>query len=88
MGIGTFDLHAILCNSVKQSADNERFAEWLNSVLQIHRPFSKDEAIWIVLEQEEIKPVHSARRAFRKQFVIHTPKQKTKILPADILTTT
>ena len=67
VGIGTFDLHAMLCIAINLSADNERRAKQPNLVLQIHRPFSWGEGIWIVLNHEEIKPLLSDRRAFRKQ---------------------
>ena len=42
--IGTFDLHAIHCSSLKLLADNGWCAEQPNLALQIHQPLSKDEA--------------------------------------------
>ena len=61
VGIGTFDLHAIMCSSLKLLANYEWFAEQPNLALQIHRPLSKDEKKWIVLKYEEVMPVQCSQ---------------------------
>ena len=72
--IGTFDLHAILCISLKLPADNEWFAKQPNLALQIHRSLSKNEAKWIVFKYKEVMAVQYSQGLPKTVLTSSSPK--------------